>query len=205
MDLKLKAEKREQKEKMDKDSVAGVIYGPSREPESLKLNRNDFIKVYREAGESNIIELDFSGKKLNVLVKETQKHQTKNDFIHIDFYEVDMTKVISTEIPLHFIGESKAVKAAGGLLVKNMDELSIECLPADLVDHIDVDVSGLDEIGKSIHVENIEISPKIKVFNNPRDLVVSVVEQKNEEEESVGEVPAEGEKKEEEAAKVEKK
>ncbi|MFA5420414.1 MAG: 50S ribosomal protein L25 [Patescibacteria group bacterium] len=201
MDLKLKAEKRERKEKLENDFVAGVIYGPSSEPESLKLNRNEFVKVYKVAGESNLIELDFNGKKVNVLVKDTQKHQTKDNFIHIDFYEVDMTKTITTEIPLNFVGESKAVKALGGLLVKNMDELSVECLPLDLVDHVDVDISVLDEIGKSIHVEDISISSKIKVFNNPRDLVASIIEQKDEDDKKteVAEVKVDDSKKKESA------
>lgn len=178
MNIKLKVEKREKKEKLSKGLVAGNLYGPSIKPVSLKLNLNEFIKVYSLAGESNLIELDLDGKKEKVLIKEIQKDPIKNFIVHIDLYQVDMSKVVSTEIPLRFIGESKAVKELGGLLIKNLNELSIECLPADLIDHIDVDISELKNLGDAIHVSNIFISDKIKVLNNLGDSVVTVIEPK---------------------------
>ncbi len=199
MEIKLKAEKREKGEKLGRDFVAGVLYGLGVENKTLKLKANEFAKVYSLAGESNLIELEIDGEKKNVLIKEIQKDPVKNFVIHVDFYQVDMNRVVSAEIPLQFIGESKAVKELGGLLVKNLDELSVECLPGDLLDHITVDISTILEFGQAIHVKDIKVPASFKIFNNPDDSVVTVIEPKEEvvvEEKPVETAPA-AEKKEE--------
>jgi large subunit ribosomal protein L25 len=202
MDIKLKAEKRNQGEKLEKEFVAGVLYGLGVENKNLKLKANEFSKVYSSAGESNLIELEIDGEKKNVLIKEIQKDPVKNFIIHVDFYQVDMNRVVSAEIPLKFIGESKAVKELGGLLVKNLDELSVECLPGDLLDHITVDISVITEFGQAIQVKDIKVPASFKILNHLDDSVVTVVEPKEEpvvEEKPVEAAPV-AEKKEEKSA-----
>lgn len=202
MDIKLKAEKRNQGEKLEKEFVAGVLYGLGVENKNLKLKANEFSKVYSSAGESNLIELEIDGEKKNVLIKEIQKDPVKNFIIHVDFYQVDMNRVVSAEIPLKFIGESKAVKELGGLLVKNLDELSVECLPGDLLDHITVDISTITEFGQAIQVKDIKVPASFKILNHLDDSVVTVVEPKEEpvvEEKPVEAAPVD-EKKEEKPA-----
>lgn len=202
MDIKLKAEKRNQGEKLEKEFVAGVLYGLGVENKTLKLKANEFSKVYSSAGESNLIKLEIDGEEKNVLIKEIQKDPIKNFITHVDFYQVDMKRVVSAEIPLKFIGESRAMKELGGLLVKNLDELSVECLPGDLLDHITVDISVIQELGQAIHVKDIKVPASFKIFNNPEDSVVTVIEPKEEavvEEKPVEEVPV-ADKKEEKKA-----
>jgi large subunit ribosomal protein L25 len=185
MNIKLKVETRIRKEKLNKDFFPGVIYGPGSENVLIKIKTNDFVKVFDQAGESNLIELEIEGSgKIQVLVKDFQKDPIKGFFNHVDFYQVDMSKKVTAEIPLEFIGESRAVKELGALLMKNIDSLEVECLPRDLVDHIDVDISSLIAFGDIIQVKDIKISSSLRVLNNLDDAVVSVVEPKKDREDA---------------------
>ncbi len=202
MDVELQASIRSKDEKLDKDCLAAIVYGPGSENTMIKLKINDFVKVYEKAGESNLIELDVDGAgKIQVLIKEYQKSPLKGFFTHVDFYKVDMSKEVSAEIPLSFIGESKAVKELGALFIKNIDSLEVECLPKDLVDHIDVDISGLLEFGDVIQVKDIRVSASLKILNNLDDAVVSVVEPREDRVETKIETAPDSEKKKEDEIK----
>lgn len=181
MEAKLQAKIRAKSEKLDKDYLAAIVYGPSSENTLIKLKLNDFVKVYEQAGESNLIELDVEGLgKIQVLIKAFQRSPLKDFFTHVDFYKVDMAKEVNAEIPLNFVGESRAVKELGALLIKNIDSLEVECLPKDLVDHIDIDISVLVAFGDLIQVKDIKVSAGLKILNNLDDAVVSVTEPKEE-------------------------
>jgi len=182
MEIKLQAQVRELKEKMDKDYISAVLYGPGVTNQNLKLKRLDLEKAFALAGESNLIELEIAnGQVVKVLVKETQYEPLKGILRHIDFYQVNMTKKINTEIPLHFVGESKAIKELGGMLVKNLDHLEVECLPIDLVDHIDVDISVITELHHPIKISDLVLPKSWELENDPSDLVANVVEPNEEE------------------------
>jgi len=179
MDLKLSAQIREKNEKLSIDFIPAVLYGKGVETVSLKIKRVDFDRVFTAAGESNLISLDFGSGVVKVLVKDLQRDVIKHTFTHIDFYQVNMKEKIKTEIPLHFIGESKAVKELGGMLMKEMDAIAVECLPTDLVDHIDVDISSLNTFEDSIRVSNLNIPQGLEVaYHNAEDMVAVVVKPK---------------------------
>lgn len=202
MELKLSAEVRAKDEKLDKDSIPGVIYGRGLESRSLKLNYNAFDKVFAEAGESNLITLNFDKQDIPVLVKAIQKHPLKSTYTHVDFYQVNMKEKVNAEIPLHFIGESKAVKEMAGMLNKEINEIEVECLPSDLVDHIDVDISGLDTFDDVIKIGDLNIPKGLEISADIETIVAMVMRPKVEEEPVVEEaaetVPAEVPEKEEE-------
>lgn len=207
MDFKIKAEKREKKEKLAKDIIPAVIYGKEVESQSLKLKKVEFEKIFSLAGESNLINLSLDDKEIKVLVKDIQRDALNYSITHADFYQVNMKEKVTAEIPLHFIGESKAVKEFGGMLNRDLDAIEVECLPSDLVDHIDVDISVLASFDDAIRVADLNL-PKGVVLTTakPEEMVASVKEAKVEEEEPVvaEEVPAPtGDKK--EAPKAEKK
>lgn len=175
MDFKLKAEKREKNEKLAPELIPAVIYGNGLETKSLKIRRVDFDKIFSLAGESNLINLEINGEIVKAIVKALQRDFLKHTISHVDFYQVNMKEKITTEIPLHFIGESKAVKELAGMLMRNINELEVECLPNDLVDHIDVDISNLNSFEDVIEVKDLSIPATMKVLHqNPDDLVVSV-------------------------------
>jgi len=175
--------------------IPAVLYGPSMESRNLKIKKIDFERIFALAGESSLIDLAISQKKpVKVLVKEVQKDPLKATIIHIDLYQVDMNKKITTEIPLHFIGESEAVKELGAVLVKTIDSVEVECLPGDLVNHIDVDLSVLKNFHDAIKTNDLKLPAGMKLVNETNDIVANVIEPKAEVEEvPVEEVPVEGE------------
>lgn len=179
MEFKLKAEKREKNEKLAADFIPAVLYGKGIENQSLKVKKVDFEKAFSAAGESNLIDLDFGNGSVKVLVKDLQRDVLKYTFTHVDFYQVNMKEKIVTEIPLHFTGEAKAVKELGGMLMKEINELEVECLPSDLVDHIDVDVSVLNTFDDVITVADLTLPKGLKMeHHNAEDVVAMVVEPK---------------------------
>jgi large subunit ribosomal protein L25 len=196
MEIKLTAQIREAQEKLTPDFMPAVLYGKGLESRSLKINKINFTKVFEAAGESNLISLEVDGQSVNVLVKDTQRDVLKHTFTHVDFYQVNMKEKVTTEIPLHFLGESKAVKELGGMLMKEIDALEVECLPADLVDHIDVDISILNTFDDIIRVNDIVLPKGLELTHSTNDIVVSVKEPKAEviEEAPVAEVAPEAKK-----------
>ncbi|MFP4514893.1 MAG: 50S ribosomal protein L25 [Parcubacteria group bacterium] len=206
--MKLKAQPRAKKEKLDHKTIPAVVYGTSIESKSIKLDNVEFEKVYEEAGESSLIDLIIDDEKsVKVIVKEVQKHPFKNLIYNVDLHQVDMSQTITTEIPLEFVGVSKAEKEDGALIMKNLDSVEVECLPNDLVNHIDVDLSSLNEFGDTIHVKDLKVPSGMEILEEAEEVVVSAIEPKEEDVESVegeGEVPVEGPEAEEKVdAKVE--
>lgn len=190
MTIKLSAQLREKKERLNPDFMFGVLYGKGVENKNIKIKKSDFNKVFSEAGESNLIDLDLGAESVKVLVKDTQRDIVKNFFTHVDFYQVNMKEKITTEIPLHFIGEAKAIKELGGTLMKDMDSLEVECLPSDLVDHIDVDISVLKTFDDAIRVNDLTLPKGLALVHHTNEMIAAVKEPKIEEEPVVAEAEA---------------
>lgn len=182
MEFKLLAEIREKKEKLNQNYLAAVLYGNGFDSISLKLEYNVFAKIFAEAGESNLITLEFDKQEFPVLVKAVQKDVIKGTYIHVDFYKVNMKEKVKAEIPLEFIGESKAVKELSGVFLSNINEIAVECLPSDLVDHIDVDISSLNEFGDAIYLQDLKLPTGIELMHESNEVVCMVEEPKKVEE-----------------------
>jgi large subunit ribosomal protein L25 len=178
-------------EKLGKDFISAILYGKGLESKMLKVNKIEFDKVFKEAGESNLIDLNTGDGVIKVLVKDIQRDVLKNFVTHIDFYQVNMKEKITTEIPLHFMGESKAVKELGGALIKDISALEVECLPGDLVDHIDVDISVLNTFDDAIRINDINLPAGLTLLLHTNEMVAAVKEPKVEAE-PVAEAAAEG-------------
>lgn len=187
MDLKLIAQKREKNEKIAADYIAAVMYGKNIDSQSLKVKRVDFEKLFSQAGESNLISLDFGDGAINVLVKDVQRDVVKHFITHVDFYQVNMKEKINAEIPLHFIGESKAVRELGGILIKEINEIKVECLPGDLVDHIDVDISALQDFNDVIKVKDVIMPQGMEILLDLETTVAMIDEPRAQEEEKPAE------------------
>ena len=185
MDFKIKVEKREKKEKLSKDFIPAVLYGKDVETQSLKMRKAEFEKIFASAGESNLIELNLDDTKVKVLVKDIQKNVLNHSLTHADFYQVNMKEKVVAEIPLNFIGESKAVKELGAMLNKDLDNLEVECLPGDLVDHIDVDISVLTSFDDAIRIGDLKLPAGVVATGEAEEMVASVKELKIVEEEPV--------------------
>lgn len=161
--------------------LPSVLYGHNFSPISLKVKYSDFENVYKKAGESTLINLKLDNKLELAMVKDVQADPVSGKFIHADFYRVKMDEKIHTDIPLVFVGDSRAVKA-GGVLVKAINELEVEALPQDLPHEIPVDVSGLRNFHDEIFIRDLAISEKVKLLNvHPEDVVAVVQEPRKEE------------------------
>jgi large subunit ribosomal protein L25 len=206
-EIKLVAQKRDEKSGTPKKIrqsgfIPAIIYGPSTENRKLKVKKADFEKIHEQVGESNLFNLEIVGEKtVKAVIKDVQTDVVKDKIIHIDFYEVDMQKKIEVEVPLNFIGEVKAVKELGGILSKNMEEIEIKCLPEDLPDHIDVDLSTLNTFDDVIKISDLNIPKGVEVLNGADEVVASVLHPKAEEEKE----QAEGEEEESKEKKEETK
>lgn len=188
MEFKLQAVKRAKDEKISSDYLPAILYGKGLENQVLKVKKLDFERVFAAAGESNLINLDYGSGEVKVLVKDIQRDILKYTFTHVDFYQVNMKEKIKAEIVLHFVGEAKAVKELGGMLMRETHELEVECLPTDLVDHIDVDISVLKTYDDVIKIKDLILPPNMKLLHHhDEDLVAQVVEPKAEEEVKVAE------------------
>ncbi|MFA6106781.1 MAG: 50S ribosomal protein L25 [Patescibacteria group bacterium] len=163
--------------------LPAVLYGGGQTTRTLKVLKNEFEKVYAQAGENTLLELAIDSEKpVKVLIYDVQKDPVKDLLSHVDFFQVDMKKKVVTEIPLAFIGESKAVKEQGGSLIKNLDSIEIECLPDDLVHEIRVDISRMENLDDSLKVSDIDLPKGIKALADGEIIIASVVPPKLEEE-----------------------
>lgn len=165
-----------------KGQAPGVLYGSKTKSTPLVLDGLALQKAYDAAGENTIIYLELNGKKIGVLIKAVQRHPVTDRIIHVDFYEIDMTKIITAYVPLNFYGESKAVKEGGGTLVTSIDEIEVECLPADLPKEIDVDISTLETFDDVVNIGNIHIPENVKSLFDKKRVVATVSPPRSEEE-----------------------
>lgn len=172
--------------------IPAVLYGKKKENQNLSIALHDFRKLYTEAGTSSIVLLDIkdSGTK-NVLVQDIDFDPLTNVPRHIDFYEVSMTEKITTNIPLHFVGDSVAVIEQSGTLVTNKDEVEVECLPADLPHEIEVDISVLADFETAIHVRDLKVASGVEIKDDPEEMVATVEPPRSEEEMAELEEPVE--------------
>ena len=158
----LKTEKRELKE--DKDgSIPAVLYGQGVKNEHLWVDVKEFTKAYAIAGGSTLVNISVGEDERAVLIYDVQIHPVTSDFVHIDFFQVDMKKEIETDIDLIFVGIAPAVKELGGTFVKSISKLPIRCLPSDLVKNIEVNISSIETFDDCIYVKDLNIPKGLEV------------------------------------------
>lgn len=163
--------------------IPAVIYGFNQASRNIKVKKHDFLKAFAIAGEFNLVDLSIDETApAKVIIKDVQRDGLTGGVIHIDFYQVDMSKKITAEIPLNFIGEAKAIKELGGTLVKNMATVEVECLPGDLVSQIDVDISVLVNFDQFIRLHDLILPRGLDLAQETNEAVIGVVETKAEEE-----------------------
>ena len=186
--------------------VPGVVYKGGEDTVNLKIDKKDLFKaLHTEAGDNVIVKLHIDGAKKNkertVIVKEAQRDAIKDILLHVDFQEISLTETLEVTIPIAGKGEAIGVKQGEGVLQQVLWELKIECLPTDIPEKIEIDVSNLN-IGDAIHVKDIQPPQGVKILDDPEGVVFSVEHAKAVEE--IVETPAEGEVQEPEVIKEKK-
>lgn len=137
------------------DKVPAVIYGGEKPATSITLAHNKVFQAQsHEAFYSHILTVNVDGKEEQVILKDVQRHAFKPKVLHMDFLRVDKDHAIHTSVPLHFLNEEEAVKATGGVISHNLAEVEVSCLPQNLPEYIEVDVSKC-ELGHSLHLSDL--------------------------------------------------
>jgi len=182
--ISLRAEKKSGKANALRQNgqVPAIVYGPKHKPTAISIDKIDLQKAYEIAGRSRLIDLEIDDEAKKVLIYDLQFDPVSDEILHVDFYAVRMDQEIHTDIPLRLIGESKAVKDLGGSLLEEKDSLEIECLPQDLIDEIEIDISVLDDFDKVIKVSDLDIPSNVKVLDEPEQLIALVQKPRSEEE-----------------------
>lgn len=155
-------------------AIPSVLYGHGVSAVSIQVDAKVFQHVLHKAGLTSLLSLTTEGKEYPVLIREVQHHPVKDQVIHADFYVVRMDEKIRTAVPLTFIGEAPAAKDLLGVLVKNIDEVELEALPKDLPHALEVDISGLTDFEKVIHVADLKIPAGVTLLQDGQDVVALV-------------------------------
>ena len=170
--------------------IPAVVYGHKIKNTMLDVDYKDFLKVLKEAGESSLVELLVEGEKDKnlVLIHDLQKDPVSDKFIHIDFFQPNLTEEVEVDVPLIFEGESLAVKDLGGTLVKNIQELKIKSLPQNLPHEIKVLIDNLKTFEDHILAKDLKLPEGVKIMIKPDEIVVMVAEPEKVEEELAKEI-----------------
>lgn len=168
--------------------VPAVVYGSGTQNKAIQCEERLLHKAFVQAGESTLVELDIAGTKLPVLFKEVDFDPLSGRERHVDFYAVNMKEEIETQVPLHFEGESPAVKDLQAILLTPHDHVTVRCLPADLPHALIADISKLAQFHDVITVADIIIPKGISITDSP-ETVVAIVQEPRKEEEIAPPVP----------------
>jgi len=154
--------------------IPAIIYGHGISTSKLAVPYGVFEKVFKKAGESTIISLDIDGTKHNCVIQDVQLHFVTGKYLHVDFHEVSMNETMIAVVPLEFVGVSKAVRENGGIMVQVLNEIEVECLPANLPSEIEVDISSLNEFHDAIHISDLKVGEGVKILAEGDELVVKI-------------------------------
>ena len=172
------------------------LYGPNMDSISLQAEIDVLRRLINKAGRNALISLKIEGDKKTkqVLLRDVQRDALNGKLLHVDLFQVDMSHKLRVEVPIMFIGVSPAAKGKGNMLIENLASLHVEALPADIPQHIEVDISVLVALGQAIHVRDLKTDEKAVILNDPGQIIVKIMEAKVEvEPEVVAEVTEEGE------------
>jgi large subunit ribosomal protein L25 len=158
--------------------IPGIIYGHT-QPKPIAIDEHEFNTKFHHISESTIIELQVDGQAHEVLIRDFQEDTISGRVTHIDFYEVEKGKILRTNVAVSLKGAAVGVRE-GGLLETFVHEVEVECLPKDLPERIEVEVSDL-ALGHSIHIRQLAIPDGVRILNSPDQVVCTVVHKRLEE------------------------
>ncbi|HOT42951.1 MAG TPA: 50S ribosomal protein L25 [Syntrophorhabdaceae bacterium] len=177
-------------------SIPAILYGRETETKMLSVSAREWKRLSKQLKRNTILKMQLQKngdtEEMPVMVKEVQYHPYKDHILHIDFLHVSMERKIEVEVPIHLIGEAKGI-INNGIVEQHLRTIVVECMPGQIPDRIDVDVTELD-IGDSIHISDISY-PGLRFLENPEIAIVTVIPPEAEEK-PVAEEVAEPEKKE---------
>ena len=188
MGVKIKGEKREvfgknaSRRLRREGKVPAILYGPETENISLTLEKREIFQILKsESGENTIFKVAFDSQARDVMIKDHQIDPSSDELLHVDLILIAMDKEIRVDVPVVLVGEAVGVKSEGGFVDFILRELEIECLPKDIPEHIDVDLTEL-HLHQSIKVEDLIPPAGVTFINEPGDVIAMIQAQAKEEE-----------------------
>lgn len=183
MEVRLKAEKRDEKGKgaarklRARGRVPAVLYGRDDEAMHLSVEAHEAEQLFQSITvENTIVGLEIRGERgpVQTLIREIQVHPFKPLLFHLDFYRIRAGEMLEVEIPLHLSGTPEGVRTSGGILQQTIHEVLVRCLPTEIPESIEVDVSEL-EIGGAVHVSDLRLAEGVEILLEPDQTICSVV------------------------------
>lgn len=151
--------------------LPAVIYGRHTDPVNVNLDAHSASLVLAKLTSSSLVTLNVDGTEYPALVREKQRDYIKNRLLHVDFLAVSMTETLRTNVRVSFVGVSGAVKDYNAVLVHNLEQLEVECLPTDLPERIEVDIAVLKRPGEGIRVRDVTVADNVRILNDPDTMV----------------------------------
>jgi large subunit ribosomal protein L25 len=163
--------------------IPAVVYGVGKAPQTVQVNTRDFTRgLQAQESEHVIMDLEISGSgAVKCLLQDVQHHAVTGDIIHADFHEISLTEKLRVKVPLRLVGDPVGVSQQGGVLDTLVREIEIECLPLDIPEHIDLDISQI-HVGQSLKAGDVKLGDKLKLVTDKNLAVVAVTAQRAEEE-----------------------
>lgn len=160
-----------------KGLIPAHIFGHKTETIHIQVVGHDFHKVFEKAGETGVIDLKVDGVSHPVLIRDIQLDPLSGDFLHIDFYQVNLSEKVKVNVPLEIIGEAPAVEKKIGLMLTPVTEVEVEALPTDIPESIQVDISALANIGDVIKIGDLKVDQnKVAIQADPELVIVQIGE-----------------------------
>jgi large subunit ribosomal protein L25 len=174
--------------------LPATVYGKGVGPYSVQMSANAFSEIYRKAGRTTLIDLNIPGEtSVSAFIHMLQRHPVTRQVIHVDFRAVDLRTNVTVAVPVHIVGTSPLVALGDAVLNQALASLEVTALPAELPSHIDVDISGLDSLDKTIHVRDLAPLSSGAIVTDADELLVNLTPARAEEEEVEEAEPVEGE------------
>ena len=167
--------------------LPAVVYGSKIESIPITLDMREASQTLEKLSPSALVVVDVDGEQHYTLVRDKQRNPVRRSIIHVDFQAVSLTEKVRADLNINLVGVAPAIETYLGIVVPSLEQLSIESLPKDLPDKIDVDISGLMEIGDSILVGDLVVPDGVEILSDLEDVVVVVIAQAAEEVEEVEE------------------
>ncbi|MEO1164231.1 MAG: 50S ribosomal protein L25, partial [Chloroflexota bacterium] len=146
------------------------------EAQKLTFDYRELETTLRNAGGTNVIDLDIDGNLVPVLARDVQRRVIKGDILHVDFLAPDMNRKIRAEIRIEITGQSPLVASRKGIMLTGPNSITLEMLPSNLMNKIQVDVTDLDTIGDTISVKDLPIRDGITIINDPEEMIAKIVQ-----------------------------
>lgn len=179
--------------------LPAVIYGAGLEPTPITLEHREASRLLREVTSATIVNLKLADEEHTAIVRERQYDRLRQELMHVDFMAIVMDVTLRARVPLRLVGEAPAVKEFSAMIMAESDSLEVEALPKDLPEAINVDVSGLTELGSNITVADLDLGESVTIMDGEDTVLavaiagVSMAEEEEELEEEVEEIGAEPE------------